>query len=405
MYRINCGSNSEYVDGNMVKWLPDQTLEPGGTWGAIGGGVVKREKDLIIHEKVAPELYRSERFGATGYEFSVPNGTYTVRLHFSECHESNFAPGLRVFDVNVGPGLALKDFDPYKETGGFAVPVIMVFSGRTVTDGKLRIGFTAKSDSTCINGIEILKSEPAKPRVTREASPALPLPVRSIEPPPGAKAGRILFIGNSLTIRWDLPNTIQGMINSGPSKLRIRTFRSVAGGRNLEWHYNLSEAVNTIRNGGYDDVVLQEYAVISTPEKMLDMVGKFDHVIRESGARTLIYCTWVASDKTLEDQDSLNRTQLDVARKLNDTFVPAGPAWLTVRRDRPDINLYNPDKGHPSLNGSYLTACVFYGVLTGQTPVGNAFTAVGGGQVEVDKQVASYLQQVAWATVRKCANP
>ena len=399
LYRVNCGATTEYTDGNGVKWLPDQVLEPGKEWGSIGGGIGTREKDLPIHDKVAPELSRNEHFGIKAYEFNVPNGTYTVKLHFAECHDSIFAAGLRVFDISVGPGLELKGFDPYKEAGGFAVPVVMVFAGRAVTDGKLRIDFTPKSESACIDAIEIAKTGPAEPKITKVSSPELPLPVRKIEPPADSKPKRILFVGNSLTIRWDLPGTVQGLINSAPGKLRVVTFRSVQGGANLDWHYNHSKVLDEIKTGHYDYVVLQEYIPTST-EKMLDLVGKFDQVIRESGAKTLLYCTWVHSDKTDADQNTWNEMQMQVGRTLKDTFVPAGPAWQAVRRDRPDFVFYT-DQIHPTLGGSYLAACVFYSVLTGESPEGNPFTAVGGGQVEVDKKLAAYMQKVAWETVKK----
>jgi hypothetical protein len=267
----------------------------------------------------------------------------------------------------VGPGLEIKDFDIYKEAGGFAVPVIMVCEGRAVTDGKLRIEFTKKSDSPCIDAIEVIKTGAAEPKITKVSAP--PFKVRSIAPPADSKPKRILFVGNSLTIRWNLPGTVQGLVNSAPGKLRVITEASTQGGANLEWHYKSSGVLKRIKEGHYDYVVLQEYRAPSV-EKMAEVVAQYDKAIRESGAKTLIYCTWVGKDQTAKDQEEMTNLQLEVARKLKVTLVPVGSAWQAVRTERPDFNLHNPDKLHPGLDGAYLTACVFYSVLTGRSPEG-----------------------------------
>jgi hypothetical protein len=404
IYRINCGATSEYVDRSNVKWLPDQLLEPGKTWGALGGGTVTREKALPIHDDVAPELYRTERCGVRAYEFQLPNGTYTVRLHFAETHANNFQPGKRVFDIALVPGPALKEFDPIKEAGAFASPAVMEFAGLTVADGKLRIQFTPKVEAVAINAIEVLKTDPAAEQV-RKLKPIHPgqVPGR-VEPPAGAKAAKVLFIGNSLTGWWALPETLQDMVNSTPGKLRICASSSILGGASLQRHYNSSDALKRIQTEHYDYVVLQDYTPLQKDGRFskgqgLEYASKFDKAIREAGGKTLIYCTWVGSDAAPETQEPLTQAQLEIARTLKAAFVPVGPAWQTVRQERPDFILHNSDKLHPGVHGAYLRDCVFYAVLTGQSPVGIPFRTALGREVEVEKDTAAYLQEVAWKTV------
>ncbi len=43
---------------------------------------------------------------------------------------------------------------------------------------------------------------------------------------------------------------------------------------------------------------------------------------------------------------------------------------LEARQLRPGFPLYEEDRSHPSALGTYLTACVFYGIFTNQSPVG-----------------------------------
>ena len=69
-------------------------------------------------------------------------------------------------------------------------------------------------------------------------------------------------------------------------------------------------------------------------------------------------------------QKGITEGYLAFAKKVNAQIVPVGLAWERARQLRPNFPLYDPDGSHPSPLGTYLTACVFYGVLTGQTPVG-----------------------------------
>jgi hypothetical protein len=91
-----------------------------------------------------------------GYKFTVPNGKYIVRLHFAETYDGITAEGERVFSVTINDQTVLKDFDPFKEAGGYQKPVVKTIEDVTVTNGELAIGFTTNIQNPEINGIEIL---------------------------------------------------------------------------------------------------------------------------------------------------------------------------------------------------------------------------------------------------------
>ena len=58
----------------------------------------------------------------------------------------------------------------------------------------------------------------------------------------------------------------------------------------------------------------------------------------------------------------------------NDCSVsPVGAAWKYVRDNYPAIELYSSDESHPSINGSYLAACVHYASMFRESPVGASF--------------------------------
>lgn len=143
--RINVGATESYTDSSGNLWLPDQ--------GFADGETIARP-DLQIANTKDPALYRKERYSMTSFSRAVPNGHYTVKLHFAETFEDITGPGQRVFSFNV-EGHAFKDFDVCaKASGPLRAQVETV--NVDVTDGKLDIAFTSNIENPEINGIEII---------------------------------------------------------------------------------------------------------------------------------------------------------------------------------------------------------------------------------------------------------
>jgi hypothetical protein len=59
-------------------------------------------------------------------------------------------------------------------------------------------------------------------------------------------------------------------------------------------------------------------------------------------------------------------------------------------RERPDISLYQPDKRHPTLLGSYLAAATVYAAIYQRSPEDSSYTA------GIDPELARYLRKTAW---------
>lgn len=153
--RVNCGAVKDYTDQNGVTWLADKVLEGEAKWGAVDGLTIERVGMTIEGTKL-PGVYLFERYSMKGYQFTVPNGSYTVRLHFAETFDGVQQAGGRVFSVAINGKAVLKDFDVLEAAGGFAKPLVKGFEGVQITDGKLKIDFTAGAQNPEINGIEIL---------------------------------------------------------------------------------------------------------------------------------------------------------------------------------------------------------------------------------------------------------
>lgn len=144
--RIKAGLFTSFKDSEGNVWLPDQ--------GFADGETTERAEDLQIANTKDPALYRTERYSMSSFSYPVPNGKYTVKLHFAETFEGIMGPGERVFSFNV-EGHEFKDFDIWVKAGGPERAYVKTVNV-DVTDGKLDITFTPKEENPEINGIEIL---------------------------------------------------------------------------------------------------------------------------------------------------------------------------------------------------------------------------------------------------------
>jgi hypothetical protein len=152
--RVDCAADKPYTDKAGNVWLADQFFEKGKKWGVVGGMTAERG-DLGITGTNSPKIYETECYSMSDYDFIVPEGKYTVRLHFAETYDGITGPGQRVFSVTINSKEVLKDLDVFKETGGLNKPLVKEFKGVTVTK-ELVIGFVSNIENPEINGIEIL---------------------------------------------------------------------------------------------------------------------------------------------------------------------------------------------------------------------------------------------------------
>ncbi|MEN6335990.1 MAG: malectin domain-containing carbohydrate-binding protein, partial [Phycisphaerales bacterium] len=136
--RVDCGSFDPYKDKQGNVWSADQELEAGKTWGAVYGQTMDREGVGITGTDI-PRIYETERYSMESYKFTVPNGKYTVRLHFAEAYDGITGPEGRVFSVSIQGQEALKDLDIYKTVGPLK-PLVKEYKGVSVDKGELVIG-------------------------------------------------------------------------------------------------------------------------------------------------------------------------------------------------------------------------------------------------------------------------
>ncbi len=154
--RMNAGDAAAYTDKAGNVWKGDKDYKKGGGYGFVGGDTIDRGSSMKIEGTNDPKIYQTERYSMDKFIAEVPNGKYTVRLHFAETYDGIDTDGPRVFDVKIQNQDVLKDFDVSKAAGKVQKAVIKEYKGIGVTNGILDITFVAKQQNPEINGIEIL---------------------------------------------------------------------------------------------------------------------------------------------------------------------------------------------------------------------------------------------------------
>lgn len=219
-----------------------------------------------------------------------------------------------------------------------------------------------------------------------------------------------LFLGNSYTYVNDLPGLVEQLALSLGDTLT--TGMAAVGGYQLGNHVGDAASVAAIASQPWDFVVMQEQSQLGALP--------FDLTGFEAGAAALtdlieandectypvLYMTWGRQNGDAANcpsfpfmctyagmQQALRDNYIAVAVQNDAYAAPVGWAWKHVRDTHPGIALYQADESHPSINGSYLAACVFYCTFFRQSCVGASFTS------SLPPDTAAVLQAIASATV------
>ncbi len=246
---------------------------------------------------------------------------------------------------------------------------------------------------------------------------------------------RVLFIGNSYTYFNNLPRLIAALAESAHEAQPLESEMFTVGGASLKSHWENRKAVDRIKQGHWDYVVLQEQSTlgpapllngipqINAPETFYQYARLFDAEIKKAGAKTFFFLTWARRDSP-QNQVLLNDAYSSITKELNAEIAPVGVAWATAFKQRPDLELNQIDNAHPSSAGSYLAACVFYASFYGKSPEGLTSRILGSpidadghpidnrdgplkpSAIEVELVSLSdtdavFLQQVAWQALHQ----
>jgi hypothetical protein len=177
---------------------------------------------------------------------------------------------------------------------------------------------------------------------------------------------RVLFIGNSLTYYNNLPGTLKGVALTAGDTIHVEMIAKPNYAL-IDHITNNSGAVEAIKRGGWDFVVLQQgpTTLPINRDSLVLWTRMFDSIIHPTGARTALFMVW-PQGASAQGFESVRIAYQDAASAVDGLFLPAGVAWqLALQRDGL-VGLYGPDNFHPTPLGSYLAAITIYGELTGR---------------------------------------
>lgn len=191
---------------------------------------------------------------------------------------------------------------------------------------------------------------------------------------------RVLFIGNSYTYYNNLPGTTETLARAGSCRLDAHQVTMPGGMLSQLWRSGV--AVDSIRNGRWDFVVVQEQSllgglrvdgepVIGSPDTFFEYARRFQSEITRAGARLVLFHTWARAGHA-DDQRMLDYAYFSIGRELGAVVAPVGVAWVSMLGSNPDLTLHLSDGSHPNGLGTYLTATVIAqsvcGKLRGKPP-------------------------------------
>lgn len=249
----------------------------------------------------------------------------------------------------------------------------------------------------------------------------------------------VLFIGNSLTYFYEMPQTVQNMLNETNPNIKIE--QSTFPGQSLSGH--LSDIITSRTENGistrkkiegekteteikiaekkWDIVILQTGTVsVLIPEnrefKTNKAISDIKKLISNPNCKFILFNTWtfkneypeqycyssssidksIEKDKccspileNLEQENELINEAYDLVAKKNDLIKSDnGNKFYEVRTQYPEIKLYE-DESHPNKYGAFLNACIFYQMLTNK----KASDLIYNGEIE--PKTAKLLKQIA----------
>lgn len=153
LHRVNAGGPALQASDSGPDWSIDQGFVQGGNT-ADSGSTVPR--DATVPAGTAPDIFATERWGGTDWEFPVAAGKdVTVRLYFANQCGCTSAPGSRVFDVLIDGQTKLDDFDIVQAVGD-KKGTMRAFA--ITSDGTVDIDLRNVVENPLVNAIEILEA-------------------------------------------------------------------------------------------------------------------------------------------------------------------------------------------------------------------------------------------------------
>jgi hypothetical protein len=216
---------------------------------------------------------------------------------------------------------------------------------------------------------------------------------------------RILFIGNSYTYRNNMPELFENIAKANGKNVYVE--HCTKGKATLFIQSKRKEVYESLRKKKWDYIIVQgssrdllrdtrtiQHKTLPALQKI---IGEIDRT--NPNATKLFYMTWgyrngFSKEENMESYAQMTKKVRNGYLRLKELFqigvVPVGMAWYNLRNKNNNIVLYVKDGAHPSLKGSYLTACCFYaGIFQEKAEGTNYYSKLGPKTCRILQRVAS----------------
>ena len=200
---------------------------------------------------------------------------------------------------------------------------------------------------------------------------------------------KILMLGNSYTYFFDMPKILQALFDD--NRVNAKVDSVTAGGRRLAQNVDEgdplhAEIVAKCAQNAYDVLILQEQSHTPMSHYREFLRGVCGCVELVKPARTVMYATWGRKEgcDLLDEFGWTNQSMTEglaaaydaAARKVGGESAHVGKCFYEIRKAYPEIELYDPDRSHPSYAGSCVAALTVYKKLMGKLPSNTATLAL-----------------------------
>ena len=234
-----------------------------------------------------------------------------------------------------------------------------------------------------------------------------------ISPAFSQQTKEVLFVGNSYTYGNNLPDLVKQIALSFGDTLIYDS--STPGGATFNLHTTNTQTINKINQQAWDYVVLQAQSQepsFSPSQVANDTYPYAQQLVNliaanDSCTEPIFFMTWGRKYGDQQNcqfyppictyngmQQRLRESYLEMTFNNNATCAPVGMAWKKSIELDSTLNLFASDNSHPSIYGSYLSACTFYSTIFKKSCIASTFWPNG-----IDSITALSLQTIATNTV------
>lgn len=216
----------------------------------------------------------------------------------------------------------------------------------------------------------------------------------------------VLWVGDDLLLTGPLDMQTLLLLELAGNEQSFRMRRVIDPRFTLTTRFDPSLFLESVDMEELDVVIIQAFGIQRNfsdedyEENALSWVNFF----QSNNKEVLIFYPWHTIVDTEFEKQRLDELIHLIVWQENLVLIPVGPVWQTVEKEVPALQLHAKDGIHASAIGVYLSACVFYTSLTGDSAINNpVYTSIGYDEpeeiIKLDNATLQYLQKVAWETI------